>query len=427
VSFSATRSFPVAVSPNGRYLVDQNGKPYMMVGDSPWSLAVNLSAAQQDAYFADRQARGFNTALVGVLGSSYIGGRTDLSTYDGVFPFTSGRGTSSDLATPNPAYWNRIDAMVADAASHGITLMLDPAETGALLPLLSSNGTTKDFNYGAFLGARYKNDPNVIWMSGNDYQQGSWGNDPYVTAVAKGILSAAPNHLQTVELDYYNSTSLDDANWKPIVTLNQVYTYYPTYAEVLAAYNEAALPVFLGEANYEFENNNGLDSGTPYVLRLQEYWTMTSGATGQLYGNHYTWHASSWSQEQANLDTPGATQIGYMKALFGSGPWWNLVPDQHHTFVTGGYGTFATGGSLASNNYVTAAITPDGSFAVVYLPKASTITVHMAQLKGPVTAKWFDPTTGSYATIGSYTNYGTQQFTSPPRHRDGSDDWVLVL
>ena len=49
--------------------------------------------------------------------------------------------------------------------------------------------------------------------------------------------------------------------------------------------------MFLTGANYEFENNPGQLPGPAGVLalRLQEYRTMTSGATGQFYGNHYIW------------------------------------------------------------------------------------------------------------------------------------------
>ncbi|HTQ10247.1 MAG TPA: hypothetical protein VMI31_09270, partial [Fimbriimonadaceae bacterium] len=33
--------YPVKVSANGRYLVDQNGKPFLIVGDAPQALMVN--------------------------------------------------------------------------------------------------------------------------------------------------------------------------------------------------------------------------------------------------------------------------------------------------------------------------------------------------------------------------------------------------
>ena len=47
---------PVAVSANHRYLVDQHGKPFMIVGDSPQCLSTNLSTDDMDFFFADRQA-----------------------------------------------------------------------------------------------------------------------------------------------------------------------------------------------------------------------------------------------------------------------------------------------------------------------------------------------------------------------------------
>ena len=82
------------------------------------------------------------------------------------------------------------------------------------------------------------------------------------------------------------------------------------------------------EYNYEFENNSGTNFGSSFNLRAQEYWTMTSGATGQLYGNHYTWDDPSWADEQTHLDTPGVQQLQYMSNLFRSVAWYNLVPDQ---------------------------------------------------------------------------------------------------
>src|SRR5215471_17680771 len=101
------------------------------------------------------------------------------------------------------------------------------------------------------------------------------------------------NHLQTAELDYVVSSSLDDTNWWSILTLNGTYTYYPTYARLLQDYARSNfLPNFMVEANYEFESLQGPVTTAP-ILRKQEYWTMTSGAAGQMYGNHYTWPLSS--------------------------------------------------------------------------------------------------------------------------------------
>ncbi len=107
-------------------------------------------------------------------------------------------------------------------------------------------------------------------MNGNDFQ--TWrqpGDDALVLAVAKGIRSADPDALQTVELNFLTSTSLDDPRWRGIIGLDAAYTYAPTYAEVLKAYGRRDhLPVFMIEANYEGEHcvHRPIDAATPGVL-----------------------------------------------------------------------------------------------------------------------------------------------------------------
>src|SRR5262249_8213792 len=149
-------------------------------------------------------------------------------------PFT----TAGDLSTPNEAYFARADAVIQLAAKYGMTVFLDPIETGGWLSRMESNGTTKDFNYGVYVGTRDRNFPNIFWLNGNDVQTWSNGSDDQdVQAVSRGIRSADPNHLQTVELNYFVSGSLDDPTWAPLIDLDMAYSYYPTYAQVLKNYN----------------------------------------------------------------------------------------------------------------------------------------------------------------------------------------------
>ena len=161
------------------------------------------------------------------------------------------------------------------------------------------------------------------------------------------------------------------------------------------------------EANYEFEHNSGTDGGSTQNLRRQEYWTMLSGAAGQLYGSAHTWQLQKgW---ETNLDTPGVMQLSYMKNLFVSRKWYDLIPDQTHTVVTSGYDSFSclvgnflalcwektephfrgflirirkysAIGSITTNTCATAARTSDGSLVVAYLPTIRTITVDMSKL-----------------------------------------------
>jgi len=415
-------AFPLKVSSNGRYLVDQNGVPFLMVGDSPQSTIGMMSESETDRYFADRQAHGFNTVWINLLCADYTFCASDGRTWDGIAPFTSGSSPSTyDLSRPNPAYFQRVDDIINLAAAHGLLVVLDPIETGSWLTTMQNNGATKDLNYGTYLGSRYKSFQNIIWMSGNDYQD--WwkpGNDAYVTAVAQGIQATDPQHIQTVELNYDSSGSLDDPAWVPLINLDAAYTYAPTYQQVLAEYNRANMPVFMVEAVYEFENIGTHQPGIPLTLRRQEYWTMLSGATGQLYGSYYTDRiANGWSA--ANVDSVGVTQLQHVTALFQGRAWWNLIPDQTNTFVTAGFGT------NSSSDYATAALTPDGKLGMVYMPTSRAVTVNMAKMSGQVTAQWYDPTNGKYTSIGSFANTGSHQFPAPGNNSGGDSDWILVL
>jgi Protein of unknown function (DUF4038)/Putative collagen-binding domain of a collagenase len=448
--------YPLKASGNNRYLVDQNNTPFLMVGDSPQQLVTNLSQKEAAALMANRRGYGINTLWIHLLCIFTFGScNREAKTFDGIVPFL----VPGDIATPNPAYFQRVDDVLRIAADHGMVVLLDPIETISWLDILRKNGESKAFGYGQYLGNRYKDFPNIIWMHGNDFQ--SWRNaadDVVVRAVAHGIRSIDANHIHTVELNVETSGSLEDESWAPLIELNAAYTYFPTYAQVLTEYNRRNFkPVFMVEANYEFENvGTDTDGGSTQNLRRQEYWAMLSGAAGQLYGSAHTWTLQKgW---EANLDTPGVIQLSYMKNLFVSRKWHDLVPDQAHTVVTAGYDRFSciTGkfvayvskdhdslwsrvvrgirthsgfGSITSNTCATAARTSDGSLVMAYMPTIRAITVDMSKLTGTTTARWYDPTSGEYADVkGSpFANEGSRQFIPSGANKSGEGDWVLVL
>jgi hypothetical protein len=415
-------AFPLKVGPTGRYLVDRNGRPFLIVGDSPQALIANVSETQADRFFANRQAAGFNSVWINLLCNDYTGGRPDGNTYDGIAPFTQ----PGNLSTPNPAYFARADDMIRLAARHRLAVFLDPIETGGWLKVLRSNGKTKAYDYGRFLGRRYRRYSNIVWLNGNDFQ--TWRqprDDALVLAVAKGIRSVDPHALQTIELDYWKSTSLDDTRWRGLVGLDAAYTYKPTYAEVHKAYaRRDHLPVFMLEANYEGEH---WYTG-PSTLRRQEYWTMLSGAMGQFYGDKYTWQfASGWPNY---VDTVGSRQMTFVTNLFAHRRWFALIPDSSHKLIVSGYGSYSSSGYVNHNDYVTAASTPDGRLAIAYLPAGGSVAVDMTRMADRrVRAQWYDPTSGQYATIpGSpLAPIGRRTFTAPGKNHDGDPDWALVL
>jgi hypothetical protein len=444
-------AYPLKLSPNHRYLVDQNNRPFLIVGDTPQGLMGRLTEQGAEKYFADREAHGFNTMGwidVACAGNDYPDNTTG-STVDGIVPFTGfvpggSDYTHYDLSKPNEAYFARLDHIIEIAAAHDIFVFIDPMETIGWLKTLRNNGMDASYAYGQFLGRRYKKYANVGWISGNDFN--NWrvpADDALVQAVAKGIQSVAPTQLQTVELNVFTSSSLDDQSWAPIISLNGVYTYSATYIQMLHSYNQTPImPAYLVEAHYDLEQvGQPTDYGTPEVLRREEYWTMLSGGVGQFYGNRYTWNLThGWD---SYIDTLGVTQLDIWKDFFSSLPWQDLVPDQHHEALTEGYGAFGDDAvhldpksltakiepRVSQSDYSTAARTPDGSYVVVYMPTARTIAIDMARMRGPAAAEWFDPTTGTYQVISGtpFPNIGMRKFTPPGNNAAGDSDWVLLL
>src|SRR5213080_2522324 len=433
---AVTPAYPLKPSANGRYVVDSNNVPFLIIGDAPHSILANLNNSDAVTYLTDRGQRGFNALWIELLCNSYTFGYGTEGTpnygrdVNGNNPFTSTLGGGFyDLTTPNELYWSHVDYIVQQAAANGLQCVFTPLDQGGWTLTSLVNGTTRCQQYGQFLGNRYRNYPNIIWNFGNDFQQ--WRiqqNDACILAIADGLRSTDSNHLITIQLDYLVSESQDDPNWISRINTNGVYTYYPTYAETLVAYNKPTImPVLFLEENYEDENNVG-ELGTPKVLRRQEYWSMGGGAlAGHMYGSYWTDRfANGW---QSHLNTQAVTELGYFKNFFNSIHWYDLVPDQLHTFLTAGYGTFSGIGHVGDNDYATGLRTQDATLGVVYTPVSHTLTIAMSNFAGPVTARWYDPSADTFTNISGspFPNSGIHNFTTPGNNSAGDPDWVLLL
>ncbi len=437
-----TSRFPLHASE--RLLVDACGVPFSVAGDSPQCLSANLSPANMNAYFAIRAAEGFNAAWVNLLCTTYTGGRTDATTYDGIPPFTGTIGGGFyDLTKPNPAYFARIDALVSAAAAQGTVIFLDPIEFGGFWQTIQANSAAAATSYGQFLGARYRGQGNILWMSGND-MAGFNQVDKFVD-VAAGIKNAGATQPQTAELDWPALPStVDDPNWVPAnapISVNASYSYNPTYAILLSDFDRNLhQPSVFIEGNYEGEN---LEAGSHITnghdVRTQAYWSDLSGAAGWFYGSHWEVFALDNNTWSSNLNTDqGAPQMAYVKSLFEARKWWLLVPDESHVVMTSGLGTCMASSALQGrtnpnaqdNTCATAARTADGTLVIAYMPTARSITVDMSKLAATATARWYDPTTGAFTTVAGspLPNSGVRTFTPPAnQHTDGYADWALIL
>ena len=455
--------FPLRISANGRFLEDSSGVPWLMVGDSPWTAIGNADQAHWDSYLADRESLGFNTVLLSALCDANLpcsSGGAHTEAFDGTKPFTSGTNQSSyNLLDPNSSYWSQLHAMVADAQSDGIAVLLDPLEVSSCssnswFPALAAGGdgtvstTDDDYKFGQFLGTEFADLDNVIWMMGNDFTcYTTSADDADLLSVANGIEATDAGSPMTLEVcspamcrgggnAEEGFSSFDDTthNWTKDLDLNLAYTYAPTYAMDAHAYAQSPTsPMFMGEANYEGSSLGGTDGGSTRILRLQEWWTMTSGATGQTYGGPS--YPFSNNTTLGDIDTTGVSQLSAQTKFLSSIDWWNLRPDTAKDVVTSGSGSCPSTGSMVSVTCVTTASDYDGSpgsatLSLSYLPDPGSFSspvVDLADFAGRVQARWVDPTNGNETTIGTFSPSGSHTFTPSADNSAGDKDWVLLL
>jgi hypothetical protein len=401
-------------------LVDTiSNTPVFITGDAPQTLAVQVSSTDVDTYLSDRASRGFNTIWVIMADGGPSCDQTNCpANYYGSVPFDG-----ADFTNEDSSYWANVDAVVQAAKNYGITVFAMPmfvGESGGYYEssILASSDEVITA-YGAWLGSRYKDYPNIVWLLGGDTDFSVTGLPAKMGDLAAGLAAADTNHLMLME-PIRNQSSYQVWNQATALTLNWVYPDY-SHAQLLCASNYSnPVPSLMGEDWYEGEH-----SMTALQLREEAYWEVLSGCTlGRIFGNNAIWTmggpkdtmGQTW---ESQLGSAGSVAEEWQGALMRSREFWLLVPDTKNSVLVSGYGS----GSTLS----VAARSTDGQTIIAYVPNgnAATITIDMTKITSAIdTAKcwWFNPSTGATTLIGTFATSGTQNFTPPD-----SNDWVLVI
>jgi hypothetical protein len=432
-------AFPLVAQPGKRYLLDSAGTPFLIRGDTGWSLITQLTREEVDLYLEDRRGRGFNTILAHLIQASF-GTDAPANAY-GELPFL----IPADFTTPNESYFAHADWVLRRAAEMGFLVLLTPSYVGAegdsegWYRAMIANGPDQLRWYGKYLGRRYRDYDNILWVHGGDY---NLPERQLVRAVALGIreegsraLHTAHGSRQTSALNHWEGEAWLQVN-NIYASLPDHWSSAPVYAAALEQYaRPERLPFFLLDGVYENEHE-----ATERHLRTQAYQAVLSGAAGQIFGNNPVWHFNGWvgpysffamddwftrpslNWQQA-LASRGAQSMTHLYNLLMGIRWWQLEPDADKRFLIGGLGP--------EDARAVAARASDGSFAIIYLPSNRPITVDLGQLAGPdVAVRWYDPADGGFfPTRGSpFLATGYRQFM-PDRERNSSgfDDWVLIL
>ncbi len=430
----------VQVSDNRRFLVTEDGAPFFWLGDTAWELFHRLNREEARLYFADRAAKRFTVIQAVILAE--LAGLTDPNAY-GDLPLADG-----DPARPVEAYFRLVDEYVQLAAAYGLYVGLLPTWGDKMYPASAKNSEAildapRARAYGQWLGERYRDQTNILWVIGGDRPAVHEDVDdrPIWRALAEGIDAATDGvALMTYHPSGGHSSSewLQAEDWLDIHMMQSGHGAgrdVPVWEAITADYHLTLVrPVLDGEPNYEdhpakpwpaWDPQNGFYRD--YDVRKQVYRSVFAGGCGVTYGHHDIWQMYGPGKKLQNqppgyeeyywfeaLSRPGASQVRRLRALMLSRPYLTRVPDQSLLASDPGEG----------GAHVRATRDSEGSYAFVYLPLPLPVTVTLEPLSGErVVAWWYDPVAGAATRIGDFARQGALTFT-PPGHRP---DWVLVL
>ena len=430
--YSQTVRFPLKASSNKKYLAGIDNTPVYLNGCASWRLLFALRYDEAEGFLKDRKSAGFNAFMVQILPDPQLfdKGNSELKLFL-PFPFTG-----NDISKPNESYFRHADSILELCNKMNVAVLAAPLYLGCCqdgwLEIIQADpdGVNKCRNYGTWIANRYKHLPNIIWVSGGDHDP-----VPEAIAFAEGIAAADTIHLHSFHAHPGKSSGekFKGTSWH---TLSFAYTYFPAlemnkdwqYKQVYAMFyeenlNNYGMPVILAESAYEDERN-----ATTQIIRRQAYWSLLSGASGNIYGQNNIWRMDEkW---KSALKKPGAESMGIFYRFVQSIPWYNMKADWAHTLVTGGRGNFNSTIYPGGEDYATAALSNDSAVAAIYMPSYRKVCVNMKRFKNRmVNAKWYDPSSGKYKLSAvTYRNEGVEYFTPPAfKNEKGFDDWVLVL
>lgn len=435
------------ISPNHRVLIQDDGTPFFYLGDTAWELFHRLTCDEAQIYLQNRAAKGF-TVIQAVVLAELDGLNTPNP--NGHVPLHA-----HDPTRPNEAYFQHVDAIVDLAQQAGLYVGMLPTwgdkvdRQWGIGPEIFTPDNAQI--YGEYLGQRYRDKP-IIWILGGDRDPKTEQHLAIWRSMAAGLQQGdGGNHLITFHCQTNSATWFHDDDWLSfnLCQSGHAAKNLPNYQITAQNYNRLPpKPTLDGEPRYEEIPVRFWELNLPgrnwrslpiikqlrqyrrgwfdaYDARQAAYWSLLAGAMGHTYGHNSVWQMwqpgraaavptrSSW---QVAIDYPGAVQMGYVRRLFESRPFAQLVPDQAMV-VEPRHGA----------NYTSAARAADGSFALVYLPTGLPTAIDLKSMSGThLLAHWFDPRTGTAVAIEPQIShrFNSVHHFIPPSH---GRDWVLVL
>jgi len=312
--------YPIKVSDNGRYFVDQEGKPVFWLGTTQWQLFREYKIEEARMILEKTADKGFAFAQVMLMG---VGDGTKPNVY-GQKPWIN-----DDPLTPNEAYFQHVDAVVQIARENDVVISMTLYHQRYRKCITVENARA----WAKWLAQRYQDAPNIVWSMTPEARKEFV---PVLRELATGLHEGDGGcHLITFKPDPapYSSSFIHEESWLDFNSMQTWKSVELIYPMVTHDYNlRPVKPVLMAEGAYEQGSEYGFDV-SPLWIRRQAYYSYLTGAH-HTYGHNDSWRVlPTWKQA---LDAPGAVQLGILKKVFlGLSEWWHLVPDQS-IFATAG-------------------------------------------------------------------------------------------
>lgn len=421
------------VSANKRFLQAADGKPFFWLGDTAWELFHRLNREEATSYLKNRAEKGFTVIQAVVLAE--LDGLHDPNPY-GETPLEN-----DDPTKPREAYFQHVDFIVRKAAELNIYIGMLPTWGDKVFKNRWGVGP-EIFNaenakvYGKWIGNRYKNEKNIIWILGGDRNPRDESDLAIWRSMAAGIEEAVgrdralmtfhpqPNGVQ----DGGSAKWFHNDEW---LDFNMFQTGHcrenNLWDRMDYAYNLKPIkPVLDGEPIYEDHpvcfNANDLGTSSAYDVRKAAWFDVFSGAFGHTYGCHDIWQMYAPHRTPVNgpprpwyvaVDLPGAAQLKYLRQLIESRPMFDRVPDK--TLISD---------ALGANDRIVA--TRGNDYIFVYSAQGKKFTVNTGKISGKeIHSYWYNPRNGEVKDEGKTAKKAQQEFT-PPTSGYGHD-WVLMV
>lgn len=422
------------VSDNNRYLQTADGKPFFWLGDTAWELFHRLTREEAEKYLKNRAEKGFT--VIQAVALAELDGLHDPNPY-GEVPLEN-----DDPTKPREAYFQHVDFIIRKAEELGLHIGLLPTwgdkvfkNTWGKGPEIFTVDNAKV--YGRWIGNRYKDQKNIIWILGGDRNPRNEQDVAIWRSMAAGIAEGVGGNDKALMTFHPQPNSLEDggsSKWfhqDEWLDFNMFQTGHcrenNVWDRVQYVYNlKPVKPVLDGEPLYEDHpvcfNAKDLGTSSPYDVRKLAWLDVFAGAFGHTYGCHDIWQMWAPHRTPINgphfpwyvaIDLPGSGQMKYLRQLIESRPMFERVPDQ--SLINDARG---------ANDRIQA--TRGKDYAFVYSAQGKDFTVNTARVSGKeLVAHWYNPKNGEVKAAGKFSKKQQLPFT-PPTSGYGHD-WVLIL